>query len=109
VASRWPVDVVISRQPTWNEIETGRWRRECQCGAEGWIAPAADDRVRLDHYDPRISRHAGQCEFVSETDAAVLRHLLRVKDGMGECYWWVECGACATSWQVPHYVTDGVG
>jgi hypothetical protein len=41
------------------------------------------DRVRLDPLDPKTSRHAGQCEFASETDAAVLKLALKVKDGMG--------------------------
>ena len=31
----------------------------------------------------KTSCHAGQCEFVSETDAAVLRVILKVKDGAG--------------------------
>ena len=39
--------------------------------------PAAD-RVQLGPLDPKTSRHAGQCEFVSETDPAVLRILLKV-------------------------------
>jgi hypothetical protein len=53
--------------------------------------------------DPKTSRHAGECEFVSETDTAVLKFLLKVKDGAGGSYWWVECGACDTGWQVPYY------
>jgi hypothetical protein len=28
-------------QPIWNEVESGRWRRECRCGAEGWSAPSS--------------------------------------------------------------------
>jgi len=32
----------------------------------------------------------------------VLKFLLKVKDGASGNYWWVECGACDTSWQVPH-------
>ena len=44
---------------------------------------------------------AGECEFGSATDAAVLRVILKVKDGAGGDYWWVECGACDTAWQVP--------
>jgi hypothetical protein len=38
-------------------------------------------RVRLDPLDPKTSRHAGECEFTSETDPAVLRILLKVQDG----------------------------
>jgi hypothetical protein len=44
-----------------------------------------------------------QCEYVSETDPAVLKVLLKVKPGLGEGYDWVECGACDTGWPVPHY------
>jgi hypothetical protein len=29
---------------------------------------------------------------------------LKVRDGAGEGYWWVECSAFDTAWQVPHYV-----
>jgi hypothetical protein len=48
-------------QPDWNEAETGRWRRECRCGAEGWNTPDVDDRVRNDPYDPASARHFGAC------------------------------------------------
>jgi hypothetical protein len=92
-------------QPVWNEIETGRWRRECQCGAEGWNAPA-DRRARLDPLDPQTSRHAPEWEFVGETDAAVLRVILRVRDGLGPGYWWAECGACSAGWPVPHFTEE---
>jgi hypothetical protein len=68
----------------------------------------ADRRVRLDPLDAKTSRHAGQCEFASETDAAVLRVILKVKDGSGGDCWWVECGACDTAWQVPYYA-ESVG
>jgi hypothetical protein len=61
------------------------------------------DHVRLDPLDPKTSRHAGQCEFASETDVGVLRLILKVKDGAGGDYWWVECTACDCGWQVPHY------
>jgi hypothetical protein len=46
-------------------------------------------------------RHLPQCEFRGTTDPAVLRVVLKAieKDG----YWWVECGACDTAWQVPYY------
>ena len=52
---------------------------------------------------PATSRHAGECEFAAETDPAMLKVLLKVRDGAGRDYWWVECGACACGWQVPHY------
>jgi hypothetical protein len=51
----------------------------------------------------------GQCEFASETDPAMIRLILKVRDGMGEGYWWVECGACDFVWQVPHYAPESVG
>jgi hypothetical protein len=61
------------------------------------------DRVRVDPLDTKTSRHLGECEYVYETDPAALRVLLKVKPGMGGAYWWVECNACDTVWQVPHY------
>jgi hypothetical protein len=33
----------------------------------------------------------------------VLLILLKVQDGAGESYWWVECGSCDAGWQVPHF------
>jgi hypothetical protein len=33
----------------------------------------------------------------------VLKVLLKVKDGAGGGYWWVECGSCECGWQIPHY------
>jgi hypothetical protein len=53
------------------------------------------------------SRHLRQCEFVGETDAAMLRLLLKVID-KGD-YNWVECGSCDAGWQVPHYAPESVG
>jgi hypothetical protein len=61
-----------------------------------------------DPLDPKTSRHAGECEFAFETDAAVLRILLKVEGGAGGNYWWVQCSACDTGWQVPHYA-ESVG
>jgi hypothetical protein len=49
-----------------------------------------------------------QCEYVSATDPAVLRILLKVKPGLGEGYDWVECGAYEAGWQIPHYA-ESVG
>jgi hypothetical protein len=48
-------------------------------------------------------RHAGQCEHRYTSDPARLRAILRVRDGAGGGYWWVECGTCESGWQVPHY------
>jgi hypothetical protein len=50
----------------------------------------------------------GSASSPPETDAPVLRVIFKVKDGMGGDYWWVECGACDTAWQVPHYA-ESVG
>ena len=78
----------------------------CQC------AGMSDPDLRALHstLDPKTSHHAPQCEFASETNVAVLRVVLEVKDGAGdEAYWWVECSACDTAWQVPHYSAQSVG
>jgi hypothetical protein len=91
----------------WSELERGHWRAVCVCGIEDYREPVAD-RVRLDPLDAKTSRRAGQCEFASATDAAVLRVLLRVKDGMGGDYWWVECGACDTRLAGSYYAGEGV-
>ncbi len=48
-------------------------------------------------------RHAGQCEHRYTSDPAPLRAILKVRDGAGGGYWWVECGTCECGWQVPHY------
>jgi hypothetical protein len=45
------------------------------------VAPELPDPVGP--LDAKISRHAGGCEFASETDPAVLRILLKVQDGVG--------------------------
>jgi hypothetical protein len=63
------------------------------------------DRVRLDPLDPKTAHHLGQCEFASGTEAAVLRLALMVQDREG--YWWMECSACDSGWQVPRYETVG--
>jgi hypothetical protein len=47
--------------------------------------------ARLDPYDPATARHLGQCEYISETDPAVIKVLLKVTD-KGD-YDWVECGS----------------
>ena len=59
----------------------------------------ADRRVRLDPYDPSTFRHAGQCEYRYTSDPALLRAILKVRDGAGAGYWWVECGTCECGWQ----------
>ena len=60
------------------------------------LKPGAIDtflRREMDLLDAKTSRH-GECEFASETDAAVLRVILKVRDGAGGSYYWVECGSC---------------
>ena len=34
------------------------------------------------------------------SDPALLRAILKVRDGIGGGCWWVECGACEAGWQV---------
>lgn len=97
-------------QIPWNEIRRGVWEARCVCGVQHHYEPVVDDRVRLDPLDAKTSRHAGQCEFASETNAAVLRIILKVKEGTGGDYWWVECNACDnacdSAWQVPYYAVS---
>jgi len=47
---------------------------------ETYREPVTADRVRQDPLDPAPSRHLAQCEFVGESDAAMLRVLLKVID-----------------------------
>jgi hypothetical protein len=96
-------------EPPWQEIDRGNWKRECRCTAEYWHEVPADAHVQIDPFDPSTSRHLGQCEHRDTEDPAVLRMLLRVKDGMGDGYWWVECGSCESAWQVPHYAAERDG
>jgi hypothetical protein len=94
-------------EPQWTEVESGHWRRECQCYAEDRWEPRVDRRTRLDPLDPATSRHAPQCEHRDVTDPAIIRAILRVHDSDG--YWFVECGTCEHGWQVPYYATESVG
>jgi hypothetical protein len=91
----------------WNEVESGHWVATCQCGEQHHREPAARP-PRLDPLDPSTFRHARQCEHRDTTDPALLRAILKVKDGSGGDYWWVECGTCDTAWQVPHYAAESV-
>jgi hypothetical protein len=84
----------------WSYVGDRRWERVCRCGREDWYAPAAP-RARLDPLDPKTANHLPQCEFITVTDPAVLRVLLKVTD-KGD-YAWVECGSCEAGWQVPFY------
>jgi hypothetical protein len=88
----------------WQEVERGHWQAICQCGAEHVRERPAERRSRLDPLDPSTSRHAPQCEHRDTTDPAVIRAILKVRDGTGsDDYWWVECHVCDRGWQVPHY------
>jgi hypothetical protein len=93
----------------WSEVESGHWRAVCVCGTQDYYEPVADRRARLDPLDPSTSRHAGQCEFASETDRGVLRVALKVKPGLDEGYDWVECAGCDCGWQVPHHAPGSIG
>ena len=77
--------------------------------SEVWSAPLVDARTPLDPYDPATARHLPQCEYVSETNPAVLKILLTVKPGTGGDYWWVTCAGCEGSWQVPFYAAERAG
>jgi hypothetical protein len=92
----------------WSEVETGHWRAVCQCGSEDVYEEPTDRRGRLDPYDPFTFGHAGQCEHRYTSDPALLRAILKVRDGAGGGYWWVECGSCECGWQVAHYA-ESVG
>jgi hypothetical protein len=92
----------------WNEVETGLWVAECQCGKEYHREPAAQPS-RLDPLDPAHFRHAGACEHRDTTDPAVLRAILKVREGAGGGYSWVQCGICDCGWQVPYYAAESVG
>jgi hypothetical protein len=90
-------------QIEWSEVSAGHWEAVCVCGHEYFNAPLTDDRERLDPYDPSTFRHAGQCEHRDTTDPALLKAILKVRDGAGGGYWWVQCATCDCGWQVPHY------
>jgi hypothetical protein len=72
-----------STEVPWNYLGDGFWRAECVCTFETFTEPIVDDRMRLDPRDPATARHLGQCEYAAETDPAVLKFVLKVKDGAG--------------------------
>jgi hypothetical protein len=100
----WPP--IPALEIPWNEIRAGYSEARCVCGVEGWHAPDAE-RARRDPRDPSTFHHAGECEHRDTSDPALLRAILKVRDGAGG-YWRVECGTCVTGWQVPHYA-ESVG
>ena len=91
----------------WQEIETGLWIAECQCGKHYHHEPLADGRVRLDPLDPATFRHTPACPQRDVTDQAILKATMRVQEREG--YWWVESSMCACCWQVPYYGAESVG
>ncbi len=103
---------ILKADPTiqiqWSEVETWHWRAVCQCGSEDVYEEPTDRGVRLDPYDPSTFRHAGQCEHRYTSDPALLRIILKVRDGAGGDYHWVTCSGCDCSWQVPYYA-ESVG
>jgi hypothetical protein len=87
--------------PKASHLARRHWQAVCECGSEDIYEEPADRRARL---DPFTFRHAPQCEHRDTTDPAVLRVILKVRDGAGGDYWWVDCGTCGYGWQVPHAV-----
>jgi hypothetical protein len=83
----------------WRHGFEPRWDYQVICTTEYYNEPFVDDRVRLDPLDPSTSRHAGECEFAAETDPAVLKILLKVKDGAGGANGgWCAAAAHAAGW-----------
>jgi hypothetical protein len=103
---------IMKADPTteipWSEVGTGHWRAECQCRIEHFHEAPADSRTRLDLLDPSSFRHAGQCEHRDTTDPTLLAAILKVTDGAGDDYWWVQCSACDPAWPVSHYAAARV-
>jgi hypothetical protein len=97
---------VVRGLPSLHPDAAARRRRACKRTFESISEPIVDSRTKLDPYVPATSRHLGQCEYVGETDAGMLRVLLKVTD-KGD-YDWVECGSCEAGWQVAHYA-ESVG
>lgn len=93
----------------WSEIRRGVYEAVCVCGTQYHYEQIADSRIRLDPYDPSTSHHMPQCEHRDTTDPALLRAILRVRDGAGGGYWVAECGVCETFWQVPFYAVESAG
>jgi hypothetical protein len=92
-------------QIPWSEIRRGVWEARCVCGVQYHHEPIVDDRVRN---DPLKIGHRGapKCELHGQTDPDVLRFALKAVDKNG--YWWVQCSACDTGWQVLHFA-ESVG
>jgi len=78
------------------------WRATYLCGSQDLYEPGARP-ARVDPLDPSTAKHLGQCEFRDTTDLAVLRIVLKVRDGADPSYVWVTCSACDCGWSVPVY------
>jgi hypothetical protein len=92
-------------QIPWSEIERGHWRATCVCGSQDLYEPARR-RARVDPLDPSTAKHLGACEFREATDRAVLRFVLKVREGADPSYSWVTCSACDCGWPVPVYAEE---
>ena len=75
---------------------------------QSWVSIERAVTACLPWFRSPTSRHAGNASSPPATDAAVLRVILKVRDGAGGDYWWVECSACDTAWQVRYYA-ESVG
>jgi hypothetical protein len=91
-------------EPEWQEVETGHWRRTCQCWAEDVYESRGEPRTRQDPYDPSTFGHAPYCEHRDVTDPAIVKALLTVVER--EIYWAVTCGTCQHIWQTAFYAAE---
>jgi hypothetical protein len=74
------------------------------------VRHAAREQERRRTVPQRVERdpnHLPQCEFITVTDPAVLRVLLKVTD-KGD-YAWLECGSCGAGWQVAFSAAESAG
>jgi hypothetical protein len=57
---------------------------------------------------PLAHRHGGVggARIKASYRSAMLRIVLKAKDGAGGDYWWVTCSGCDCSWQVPYYAAS---
>lgn len=94
-----------SVQIEWSEIRRGAWEARCVCGTDYFYDPVADERERLDRFDPATARHGPSCPYRDATE--IPSGVLKVEEKDGG-YWWCQCAACSFSWQVPTYAPESV-
>jgi hypothetical protein len=94
-------------QIEWSDVETGHWRAVCLRGSEDVRADSTIGRARRDPYDPSTFHHHAGCEHRHTSDPAVLRAILRVREGANGGCWYVKCAGCDCGWQVPYYAESG--